>query len=450
MKFRILIADDEGLERRALVSIISTIAVHEIELVEAANGRQAVEAAGAKSLDMAFLDIRMPGMDGLEAAHELRNIQPEIHIIFVTAFDHFDYAREAIRLGVDEYLVKPASADEIRKTVLRIADRIIATRVEKSPDGSIGSTDRKALGLLEEELRSDLARGDMDSQRMISFLRLKGLDQQMPMAAIIRFSSTCLPESAIRQVQLRRVKDLMEHQLKATGNYLLSGMDGTQLRCIFIHAKKELRKTTSASALAEVKDAFRKVVDETRTILGLRILIGASPFPVHDEIDPAMKEIDPAMKEADPAMKEADPFLTATDAVSIAGTEQAVVILASGTSRNSEGSGTSLCQGASAVERAITYMHKHLAEDISLADVAVAVGTAPSHLSRLFSRYSGDTFIHVLCRLRIDTAKKLLRTSQYRIKEVYTMVGFNEQAYFSRVFKKYEGTSPQDYRTLPE
>ena len=354
----------------------------------------------------------------------------------VTAFDHFDYAREAIRLGVDEYLVKPASPDEIRGTVTRIADRIVEAKLGRIQDGSTGSTDQKALELLEQELRSDLARGDINSQRMISFLRLKGLGLHLPVAAIIRLPSTCLPESSIRQAQLRRVRDLLEHQAKVAGNYVLAGTNGAQLHCIFIRLNLESWTTDRASALAVIKAAFQKVVDEARTILGLRILIGASPFLIHDEMDPATEA--------------ADPFTTAADALSIAGTRQAVVLMATALSRTSDTSSPGSCQGSSTVERAIDYMQKHLSNDISLVDVAEAVGTAPSHLSRLFSRYSGDTFIHVLCRLRIDTAKELLRTNQYRIKEVYTMVGFNDQAYFSRVFKKYEGISPQDYRVLPD
>ena len=442
MKLRILIADDENLERRALSSIISTIDAHEIELAEATNGRQAVEAARTGPFDMAFLDIRMPGMDGLKAAHELRVLYPAIHIVFVTAFDHFDYAREAIRLGVDEYLVKPASSEEIRMTVIRIADRILKNTASRSKDGSIDSADTQVLALLEEELRSDLARGDIDCQRMISFLRLKGLALQMPVAAIIRFSSPKLPESRIRHTQLRRVMNLMEHQFRSAGNYILAGTDGTQIRCIFIHSKTASSETDRAAALNTIKASFQRVADDARTISGLPILIGASPFSLHQ---------DPGTDDAiDPARAQGDPFVTATDALSIAGTGHAVVLVAADGTRNHDSASPGLSQGAATVERATIYMQKHLVEDISLVDVAEAVGTSPSHLSRLFSRHSGDTFIHVLCRLRMDMAKKLLRTGQYRIKEVCTMVGFNDQAYFSRVFRKYEGTSPLDYRPMPE
>lgn len=261
MKLRVLIADDEQLERRALHGILSSLDGYELELLEAVNGRQAVLLAESAAVDLAFLDIRMPGLDGLRAAHELRNLCPDIHIVFVTAFDHFDYAREAIRLGVDEYLVKPASAEEVLNTAKRI------------------------LGRITEKMQLD--------------------------------DSASFPEAPL--------------SLPTSG-----GLDATGVE----------------------------------------------------------------------------------------------------TARH--GSGT--------VERALEYMQAHLAENLSLVDVAAAVGSAPSHLSRLFSHHGGDTFVHVFCRMRISAAKDLLRSGRYRVKEVCSMVGFNDQAYFSRVFRKYEGVSPVDYR----
>jgi two-component system response regulator YesN len=436
MRLRILIADDEQLERRALSSIIAAIQLHELELVEASNGRQAVELARTGVIDIAFLDIRMPGMDGLQAAQELKILHPDIRIVFVTAFDHFDYAREAIRLGVDEYLVKPASADDIRNTVFRMADRIVTARTANNQNDQPGKMDRKALALLEDELRSDLARGDMVGKRIASFIQLKGLARQLPVAVIVRFSNACLPESSLRHAQLRRVMDLMEHQLKASGRYILSGTDGTELRSVVIQTMTMSPENGMIAEVTKIKETLQTVVTSARSILGVRIVIGACPFPFNDDAAPATEHL--------------TPFITAGNAVSIASTEQAVVIINYETASPDNTNTTANRQCVTIVERAMAYMHLHLSEDISLADVAAAVGTAPSHLSRLFSRHSGDTFIHVLCRLRVDMAKKLLRTNQYRVKEVYTMVGFNDQAYFSRVFRKYEGTSPQNFRSLPE
>jgi two-component system response regulator YesN len=432
MNLRILVADDEQLERRALSSIISNIDLHTIELTEASNGRQAVELARAGVVDIAFLDIRMPGMDGLEAAQELKKLHPEVRIIFVTAFDHFDYAREAIRLGVDEYLVKPASPEDIRKTVFRMADKMDAARMARIHTDQPMKPDVKALALLEDELRSDLARGDMVGERIRSFIQLKGLEEQLPVAAVIRFSGTCLPESGIRHTQLRRVMELMEHQLKASGRYILSGTDGTELRSVVIQTSTVSSEAGRDGVVAKIKEGFQTVVTAARSILGVHIVIGACPFPCSD-------------KAAAPSAQ-LSPFIHASDAVAIARNGQPVVILDPETWNPADANR----HCASTVERAICYMRDHLSEDMSLADVATAVGTAPSHLSRLFSRNKGDTFIHVLCRLRIDMAKKLLRTNQYRIKEVYTMVGFNDQAYFSRVFRKYEGTSPLNFRSSPE
>lgn len=432
MKLRVLIAEDEQLERRALSSIITAMQSHEIVLLEASNGRQAIELAKTGSVDMAFLDIRMPGLDGLQTAQELKRIHPELRIIFITAFDHFNYAQEAIRLGVDEYLVKPASPEEIRTTVTRMADRIAAARIESRRKDQPRAMDDQALALLEDELRSDLARGDMVGKRITSFIRLKGLERDLAAAVIVRFASVSPPETGLRHAQLRRVMDFMEHQLRTSGSYILSGTDSKVLRCVVCQSLSVPSGSDAPSALSSLKTALQTLVGAVKNVLGLRIVIGACPFPPQETTGSSSEDF--------------LPFAHAGDAVAIAGTGQSVVIIDTNTTKPEDVNR----QGVSTVERAISFMHEHLAEDLSLAEVATAVGTAPSHLSRLFTRYSGDTFIHVLCRLRIDMAKNLLRTNQYRIKEVYTMVGFNDQAYFSRVFKKYEGRSPQDYRALPE
>jgi two-component system response regulator YesN len=138
------------------------------------------------------------------------------------------------------------------------------------------------------------------------------------------------------------------------------------------------------------------------------------------------------------------PFTAARDALALARSDKPVVLLAPGGAA-AESPGINR-HGTSAVERALAYMHAHLAEDLSLADVAAAVGSAPSHLSRLFSRQGGDTFVHVLGRLRTAAAGDLLRSGQYRVKEVCAMVGFRDPAYFSRVFRKYEGVSPAEFQ----
>lgn len=429
MKFRILIADDEQLERQALAHILSGLADRDIELVEAANGRQAVAAAARGGIDLAFLDIRMPGLDGLAAARILRDGNPGIHIVFVTAFDKFDYAREALRLGVDEYLVKPAAAGEVLSMARRILDRIERERF--APDSSDG-----ALTLLEEELRTDLGRDlgrdsewDPDrhparnaeiQERLASFLRVRGCRGRIPVALTLRPAGPAAHEPGFfpRRPLSRGSRDLLERRFREAGWYALAGDGESEIRCL---AAAPTSDETGAAAEEALRGVLVSLIEELYGSLGIRALAGACLFP---DCAPRFRE--------------------AREAAALARIDRPVVILVS--SPDSDTScGEPENPAFGVVERAVAYLREHLAEDLSLADVAREVGTAPSHLSRLFSRRRGETFVQVFCRLRIDAAKRLLRTGTYRVKEAATLVGFRDTAYFCRVFRKYEGVSPSEY-----
>lgn len=112
-KCRILIADDEPIERMVLSKTIQGYFGDEIEIFQAENGRNAIEVFGEKKCHIALLDISMPGIDGLEAAEEIRRTNQECSLIFLTAYDEFDYARRAIKVRALDYLLKPSAKEEL-------------------------------------------------------------------------------------------------------------------------------------------------------------------------------------------------------------------------------------------------------------------------------------------------------------------------------------------------
>jgi DNA-binding LytR/AlgR family response regulator len=116
---RAIIADDERLLREQLRARLAEV-WPELEIAaEARNGQEAIDAVRELKPDLAFLDIRMPGMTGVEAA---RAIGPACHVVFITAYS--EYAVEAFEQGAVDYVLKPAERERLEVTVARLKQRL--------------------------------------------------------------------------------------------------------------------------------------------------------------------------------------------------------------------------------------------------------------------------------------------------------------------------------------
>ncbi len=98
------------------------------------------------------------------------------------------------------------------------------------------------------------------------------------------------------------------------------------------------------------------------------------------------------------------------------------------------------------IEDSIKYINSNFQADISLDDVARVLYVNPTYLSRLFKNETGETFTHYLMKVRIEKAKKLLKDSYLKIYEISEQVGYRNERYFSRIFKDFEGITPNEFR----
>jgi len=103
----LLIADDENLELKVLEKTVKKHFVDELEIFASSNGRKASQICDEVKLDIALLDIEMPGMNGIELAKYIKEKYADCIIIFITAYDRFDYAIEAMHIKAFDYLLKP-------------------------------------------------------------------------------------------------------------------------------------------------------------------------------------------------------------------------------------------------------------------------------------------------------------------------------------------------------
>jgi DNA-binding LytR/AlgR family response regulator len=116
---RAVIADDERLMREQLRARLADVWPELQVVAEAKNGREAVDAVTAHRPDLVFLDIRMPGMTGVEAAREIGDA---CHVVFITAYS--EYAVEAFEQGAVDYVLKPADSERLALTVARLKKRL--------------------------------------------------------------------------------------------------------------------------------------------------------------------------------------------------------------------------------------------------------------------------------------------------------------------------------------
>lgn len=120
MTYTILIVEDEYLVRQGLTKLVN-VAAYDMEIIgQAENGRQAWELIQKQVPDIILTDINMPHLNGIQLASLVR----ETHLVFLTGYDDFDYALSAVKLGVDDYLLKPFSRQDIEEMLGKIKQKL--------------------------------------------------------------------------------------------------------------------------------------------------------------------------------------------------------------------------------------------------------------------------------------------------------------------------------------
>jgi len=135
MKSNILVVDDEPVARQSLSDILK---LEGYNVVAAPNGQAAVEHVRMYPVDIMIVDLRMPGMDGLEVVQVVNQIAPDTEVILLTAFGSTETAIQALRLRIHDYLLKPASPAQIIATVKKgLARRSVRSRVSSNATNDI-------------------------------------------------------------------------------------------------------------------------------------------------------------------------------------------------------------------------------------------------------------------------------------------------------------------------
>jgi two-component system response regulator YesN len=213
--YKLIVADDEPLERRAIKRIIQDKEIPIQFAGEARNGSEAVELVEAMQPEIVFVDIKMPGMDGLEATRRILSINPETIVIIFSAYDRFEYAREGIELGAYRYILKPIKPDQVKELLQEAIREVEARKQSKLNSKNAQSRIEKIkpyikLSLLYNLISGSLEFEDIENQEL--FLNMKIL----PGIAIVIGIDSDLTSNETDQIKKKIVSCLQGKQVETS------------------------------------------------------------------------------------------------------------------------------------------------------------------------------------------------------------------------------------------
>lgn len=401
--YKLMIADDEALERQALRHFIQKSKLEIGEILECANGIDAVKTALLEQPDICILDIKMPGLSGLEAMGQIKAVNKSCKVIFSTAYSYFDYAVRALQAGALDFMVKPVKRETLVQVLNKAIDELDAERNQEAYQSKV--TDLTYV--LEKRILRELINGQTDEETLW-FFDAMGIKEAYGCIFFVRF----LRE--ISEEEKARLSKLLRADLTAAGYTHLLYVHRNSIDCMVFAKTRELTEETERNA----KGIFGYALDS----MEISHLLGTGTW----EEDLMQMEFS---------------YLCAKEAVGEYVAAETREVIAVEVSRGEEKKSV-----PQEVEFICNYVKEHYSEKITLNSLADSVGFSKYYISRLFKQHMGVTIIDYLIRVRLDRAKELLKAGEYSIKQISFMVGYSDPNYFTWSFKKYLGISPIKYR----
>ena len=215
-QYSVLLVDDEEDVIRVIMKKIDWESMGFTVIGYAHNGVEALEMVEECVPDVVLTDIKMPYMDGLAMSRKLKERYQNIKIIIFSGFDEFEYAKEAIDIEVEQYLLKPVNAEELDKVFSRIRETLDHERDEQRNIDKLNQYYMESLPLLQESFYTSLIEGRVQPNEMEKYLESYQIHLEAPfyVVTVLHISRSQLPEGMSPFLMAVSVKKLAEEQLR--------------------------------------------------------------------------------------------------------------------------------------------------------------------------------------------------------------------------------------------
>lgn len=499
--YKILFVDDEVNVLEYLPLAIRWEELGITRIFTASDSERALGIVKREKPDIALVDVEMPGKNGLEFCREAQAVNPQMVLVILSAFDRFDYAKTAISIGVNDYLLKPVDEKELYTLMKKIVHNFDAarksnmerkTRQEHAMEKAVGDFIQKLFqnGKPAENPENDFpvlndyknvmlvmqGNGDRKDCRYVleEYLGVDGLffPSKNGIYAVLWKSSLLVSiDEKIDNIRWKMGREGLHAWISC-----VKVREGETVSQAFIRCFYELEKKSFMADRTEFQrgeTAFRQVDIPLPNIQeGLKMLSEESNVSMlREEIRGAMEDafvqcgepvcICKMILEVFIALKM---YLTKNwqqDAIGILRGLEIVTLMRCGTLENLYGIVDQYLEELrvfvdqqrktygdfyivrSAKEYTKQNYHK---KELSLKEVADAAGISRTYFSKMFKDMTGEKYWDYLSRYRIEKAKELLLHTNLGQAQISEQVGYASEFHFSRKFKEIVGMSPNKFR----
>ena len=541
--YRIILVDDEEEVRKSIIRKIDWTAVGFAVVGDAENGEDALEKIENLEPDVVLTDIRMPYMDGLTLAERIRQKYPSMKIVIFSGYDDFEYAKQAIKLNVTEYILKPVNVEELTAILKRIKTNLDEEIEQKRNVNLLRENYKRSLPILREQFLKDLISRPMDGETVQTLLReydipLAGAKKWIAIAVELELEQELTQEEAPLPLHEEKnlipisVMQILSENLKPCYRFSLVSFSGsadakiagiaaidennsqTELINILGDICKEIRKTLkvpvtigighSAQKLENISRSFQSALDALgyRSVVGTgstiyindvepgiggklqfgseeeSALIQAIKFGPEEKIRETVRGIVDRMNEARVHARQQQAYILSVANCMIQliqqydlnmeeifaedplGPDPFTVIQSM---LNRENFSRWLFQTALKINNALSRERDYAARQViekakqyimdnyqdpglSVEQICRYLHMSPAYFSTMFKKATGQTYIAYLTEVRLNKAVELLNMTDEKTYVIASQVGYQEQNYFSYVFKKRFGVSPTKFR----
>lgn len=531
--YRIILVDDEEEVRKGIIRKIDWETLGFQVVGDAENGQDALEKIEQLEPDVVMTDIRMPYMDGLTLTSWIRQKYPSVKVLIFSGFDDFEYAQQAIKLNVTEYILKPVNVEELTQILNRVRENLDQEIEQRRDVDRLRESYLNSLPILRELFLNDMVRGNMpaeDIRQKLEEYKIDILGAEKWLTAVINVENETAEETGLTLHQEKElipisVKSLLEDNLKdycrftafnsAVGITLIAAVDGeknqTSLIDLLGDICKEIKRILQVTVtigigyfcmdLEQLPAAYQSAVDAlgyqeivgtgniiyindmepvSRGKLQLETrdeadLIAAVKFGTREKIEAAARSFASRMESARVHMRQQQVYQMSIinclirlmqqqdlDLSAMFGTDEmygkviygnmkpeefASVITEVGCRMNETMNRERDKTAKKVILEAKQYILDHYQDpELSVDVMCRQLHMSPAYFSTVFKRETGQTYIAYLTEVRLDKAVELLNTTDDKTYVIAQKVGYQEQNYFSYVFKKRFGISPTKFR----